>query len=270
MKHLLFVAKDFFGFGGYQRQAEGAWSWQHLTFVSSLMVLMIGLSVFLGIFNRHRSLKHKNIVLIVSAIMIDAFEILKIVVALVKADNPGTKWQQLLPLFLCSIQLITIPLAAFAKGRIKQSAMDFVFIFGILGAVAGTFGAVQNYANYPVISIDNVVSGITHSISGFASLYIVISGMASMKLKNLPISFGILGGFCVAAIGANIAFDYNYMFLMRDDGTPYVIFYNLVGGNPVLYPMIVIFLFIVYMSLFWLVFNLIKTKGFKDLSHWKT
>ena len=46
----------------------------------------------------------------------------------------------------------------------------------------------------------------------------------------------------------NIIIDYNYMFLMRGDGTPYDIFFNLVGGNPILYPLTVMFLFILYMG----------------------
>ena len=42
-----------------------------------------------------------------------------------------------LPLFLCSIQLIAIPMAAFCKGRVKEACLDFVLTFGILGAVFG-------------------------------------------------------------------------------------------------------------------------------------
>jgi len=34
---------------------------------------------------------------------------------------------------------------------------------------------------------DNIISGITHTIAGFASLYIVICGMESMKKRNIPI-----------------------------------------------------------------------------------
>lgn len=82
----------------------------------------------------------------------------------------------MLPLFMCSIQLITIPLAAFTKGRIKEASLDFVFIFGALGAVLGTYFAGNNYASYPVISFDNVNSGITHAISGFAALLYWNSG----------------------------------------------------------------------------------------------
>ena len=169
-------------------------------------------------------------------------------------------WITELPLFLCSIQLITIPLAAFSKGRVKEASLDFVFIFGILGAVLGTYFAGQNYGTYPVLSFDNTISAITHSMSGFASLYIVISGMDSMKKKNIPITLSILCSFCVAAYIANVLIPYNYMFLMRGDGTPYDIFYNLVGGHPVIYPLIVVLLFLIYIAAFYAVFMLIKKK----------
>ena len=249
--------REFFGFGGYQRTAEGYFSWQHLTFVSTLMIIMIASAILLGRRNRARSDSTKNKVMIAAALLIDSFEIFKIVIICIRASDP-MNWLYELPLFLCSIQLITIPLAAFSRGRVREAALDFVFIFGILGAVLGTYFAGQNYACYPVLSFDNVVSGITHSISGFASLYIVISGMASMKKKNIWITLSILTGFCVAAYIANVTLDYNYMFLMRGDGTPYDIIYNLVGGNRIIYPIIVVVLFFIYIVAFYAAFYGIK------------
>ncbi len=251
--------KEFFGFGGYTRPAEGFLSWQHILFVSSLMVIMVGLAVRLGITNKNKDEKQKNKVLIWAALLIDGFELFKIILLCFRSHS-AMDWIYSLPLFLCSIQLITIPLAAFSKGRIRESALDFVFIFGILGAVMGTYGAGNNYSSYPVLSFDNVVSGITHAISGFSSLYIVISGMASMKKKNIIITFAILIGFCIAALTANLLIPYNYMFLMRGDGTPYDIFYNLVNGNPVLYPIIVVLLFFIYILAFHAVYSFIKKR----------
>jgi flagellar motor component MotA len=67
---------------------------------------------------------------------------------------------------------------------LKEASLDFVLTFGILGAVFGTVGATQNYSAYPVLSMPNVFSAITHCISGFASLYIIISGMESMKKEK--------------------------------------------------------------------------------------
>lgn len=257
---------EFFGLKDYHdgefhfiREAEGAWSWQHLTFVSLLMIAMIGLAIFFGLRNKSKTDKQKNKILITCAFLIDGFEIVKIIVLCIRTQNP-MHWLYVLPLFLCSIQLIAIPMAAFCSGRVKEACLDFVLTFGILGAVFGTIGATQNYACYPVLSMDNVFSGITHSISGFASLYIGFSGMISLKKKNLPITLGILGVFSVLAYVANVTLDYNYMFLMRDDGTPYSIFYNLVNGSPVFYPILVVGVFVVYVVLFYYIYHLIISK----------
>ena len=257
--------REFFGFGGYTRPAEGFFSWQHLTFVSILMLIMIALAIFFGRKNRNADEKNKNKVIIVSAILIDSFELFKIVLLCFRANDP-LDWLYTLPLFLCSIQLITIPVAAFSHGRVREAALDFVLIFGILGAVLGTYAAGNNYSSYPVLSFDNVVSGITHAISGFVSLYIAISGMASMKKKNIKITFAILCTFCICAYIANILLDYNYMFLVRGDGTPYDIIYNLVNGHAVIYPITVVLLFFIYIVAFNAIFNLVlKMKNKKTV-----
>lgn len=248
--------KEFLGLSGadgvsYWREAEGAYSWQHLTFVTSLLVIMVLFAVCLGRAYKGKSEKEKNKVLIWAAILIDAFEIFKITVLCIRnADDPAY-WQMLLPLFLCSIQLFALPLAAFTKGRLKEVALDFVMIFGILGAIVGTYGAAQNYGVYPVFSLENVSSGLTHSISGFASLYIMVSGMRSMKKKNIVYTCLVLAFFCGLAYVVNILVDYNYMFLMNHDGTPYQIVYDWVGGHKVAYPLMVVGLFVVYIVIFY-------------------
>lgn len=261
------MIKEFFGLSkvgngyGYLRSAEGAWSWQHVLQVSIFMVLMVALAIVFGKKYKGKSEKQKNKVLIVSAILIDGFEIIKIIVLCIRCQNPF-HWLYVLPLFLCSIQLIAIPMAAFCKGRVREACLDFVLTFGILGAVFGTIGAVQNYGAYPVFGMDNVVSGITHSISGFASLYIAISGLLSLKKKNYVITLAILLSFAIVAYVVNLIVDYNYMFLMYHDGTPYSIFYNLVNGNAVLYPLIVVGIFVVYVTLFYFIYlKFIKKKS---------
>lgn len=256
--------KEFFGFGGYQRPAEGFLSWQHLLFVSTLVVLMVILAVTVGKKYAKRPEKKKNFPLLIAAIAIDSIEIFRIVMICVR-DNDPMAWIRMLPLFLCSIQLITIPLAALSHGRLKEAALDFVFIFGLLGALMGTYGAGQNYGCYPVLSIDNVSSGLTHTISGFSSIYIGVSHMTSMKKRNIPITFAILLGVCAAALIADLTIPYNYMFLMRGDGTPYDIFYNLVNGNPILYPILVVALFLLYIVAFYFVYFLVCGKKKKRL-----
>ena len=246
---------------GFMRKPDGAWSWQHIVIVSVFMVAMFALGIWLALRDKQKDEKAKNKVLIFCAFLINGFEIVKIVVLCIREQN-ALQWLYNLPLFLCSIQLIAIPMAAFCKGRLKEACLDFVLIFGILGAVFGTVGATQIYNENPAFSMDSIFSAITHSISGFASLYIGISGMKSVKMKNLPITLSVLVGFSVVAYVANVTvppimgtkLGYpNYMFLLHDSGTPYSIFWNLVGGNPVLYPLTVVGIFVLYLVGYYLV-----------------
>ena len=248
------IIREFFGFGGYQREAEGFMSWQHLTLVSAFMAIMVFFAVFFGVRNRKKDDKAKNKPMIVAAVMIDSLELFKIILLCFRSGDP-MDWIYNLPLFLCSIQLITIPLAAFSKGRLREVCMDFVFIFGLLGAVAGTYGAGNNYGSYPVLCFDNVISGITHSISGFCSLYIVMAGLTKLKWKNFPFTFLTIAVFCGLAYLADILIPYNYMFMIRGDGTPYDVLYNLVNGSPILYPLGVVLLFVLYIGAFYGVYH---------------
>ena len=258
------MLKEFFGIGGYHRAAEGAYSWQHLTFVGFLLVAALGLAIWLGCRNKRWNLPTQNRVLIWAAILIDGLELIKIGLSCYDSVLDGNPWysglRTVLPLFLCSIQLIVIPLAAFTKGRMREISADFVALFGLLGGIMGTIGAAQNYDAYPVLSFTNIVSGLTHSIAAFASLYVLITGLAGLQKRNMPGAFALLFGFCGAAMVANSLLDYNYMFLRNHDGTPYQILHNLVGGHPILYPAAVIGLFVVYMGIFYGVASLVRHK----------
>lgn len=258
------ILREFFGIGGYTRTPEGAYSWQHLTFVGLMLTVMTVLAVWLGRRYRGGDTRLQNRVLIWAALLIDSFELVKIAIACWSSAVAGDPWYDgilyNLPLFLCSIQLITIPLAAFTKGRLKAAAMDFVAIFGLLGAVLGTVGAAQNYSCYPVLGFDNVVSAITHCLSGFAALYILVAGLSDLTRRTLPMTLAILLGFGGAAYGINHLIDYNYMFLTAGDGTPYDILYNLVGGSPLWYPLGVMALFLVYVGAFYGVAALLRRR----------
>ena len=261
MRDFFGLSKDVDGSYGYLRTPEGAWSWQHLLQVSIFIILMVALAIFFGKKYKNKTDKEKNKVIIACAILINGCEIINIIVKCIRVQDPLNFLYQL-PLFLCTIQLIAIPMAAFCKGRVKEACLDFVLTFGILGAIFGTVGATQNYNAYPVMSSDNVFSCVTHSISGFASLYIAISGLVSLKKENYVINLLILLGFSVMAYVANIVLDYNYMFLMHHDGTPYSIIYNLVGGNAVIYSITVVAIFVVYLTLFYYIYlKFIKKKS---------
>ena len=88
--------KEFFGFGGYAREAEGYLSWQHLLFVTLLVTAAVLLAAVLGRRNRPLPLARRNRVLIVSAICIDALELFKIVLLCFRSGDP-MNWLYNLP-----------------------------------------------------------------------------------------------------------------------------------------------------------------------------
>lgn len=252
-------------FVGYNdtRPKEGPFSWQHLLLVGSTLALMTFLAIYLGKRNRDKDTKAKSKPLIVTAFLIDGCELFRIIIGCIISKDP-MGWLSDLPLFLCSVHFFAIPVAAFSKGRVKQIALDFVFIFGMLGAIAGTFGAIQNYSTYPVLSIKNVVSSITHAGAGFAGLYIPIARMHSMKKKDAPFIYGILIAFCIIAYIINFAIPTsegqlrNYMFLSRSDGTPYFILENIFGVGTIWYSIAVVMLFVLFIALFYAIYNFVN------------
>ena len=256
----MFVTREFFGFGGYTREPEGFLSWQHLLFVGSLLVLMTIFAIRIGRNNRQRTPEQKNRVLAITALWLDGFEVFKLVLLCVRSGTVSILLENL-PLYLCSIQLIAVPLAAFSKGRIREAARDFVCIFGVLSAFCGTVCAGHNFSTMPVLSFDCVVSGITHSLSGFAALYIMFADFAGLKRENMAATYGILLFFCVLAYASNMFVSTaNYMFLRHGEGTPYDLVYNLVNGNQVLYPLLVVGLFVLYITGFYYVVNFLRSK----------
>ena len=95
------IIKNFFGFGAkdnpYGGTPDGYLSWQHLTFVSTFVLSAIILAIILGVYYKNKDEKAKNKVLIWAAIIIDLFEITKIIIGCI---DHITYWKTALPLFL--------------------------------------------------------------------------------------------------------------------------------------------------------------------------
>ena len=118
--------REFFGLevenGGYLREPEGYFSWQHLLFVTLICLTAVLLGILLGKRNRSRSDREKNHVLITAALLFDALELFEIVFLCFRSHDP-LNWLKNLPLFLCSVHAIALPMAAFCKGRLKMAAL---------------------------------------------------------------------------------------------------------------------------------------------------
>lgn len=255
--------KDFFGFT-HDREPEGFLSWQHIVFVTLWIAIAVFLAVIIGRRMKDRPQKDKIKVLKITAIVMDSIEILKIINNMI-VDKNALSFLGSLPLFLCSIILITLPVAAFSHGRLQEAGMDFVFIFGVLCMIAGTYLAANIFGPNPIIYYYSLNSATTHCISGFASLYITFSGLVTMKKKNLWITAMILLAFEALALIANAAlyntdFQHNYMFFLDSAGTPFSIFETISGGSQVIYTALMMLVYFAYLAAFICIYLLITKK----------
>jgi len=259
---------EFFSWN-FTRSPEGLFSWQHLLLVTTVFFIAVFLAVRLSWRNAGADRATKMKIVVVAAIVLDGLELIKLVNYCILTDGLRILLNYL-PLFLCSIPLIVLPMAAFTKGRLQQAALDFVMMFGLLGAVLGTYLAGNIYSIFPVLHFDPMISLATHMTSGFSALYIGLSGLGTMEKKNRMSGVLILGGFMALAfvidqVGKVAHFQDNYMFLSRADGTPFMILENLFGSGTALYSISVALTMWAYMGAFYLVAELLARR--RELGH---
>lgn len=250
---MLDIIKEFFGWTN-NRPPEGWFSWQHLLYATLMVALTVALGIILGRKNRNKSFEEKLKPLKVAAWLLLGFELFKIVLICCRHGSIE-RVRSMLPLFLCSIMLFAGPLAAWAKGKLKEAALDFSFIFGMLCCITGSYLSGNYFSNSPVLSFDPMCSVTTHCISGFFTVYIGVAGLVGMKRKNIWIMYVILLVFEAMAYAVNrlqheTSFEHNYMFLDNPAGTPFSICLDIVGGNQTLYTVFVALLYFIYLGVF--------------------
>lgn len=243
----------YFGFGEDLYEAEGWFSWQHIVFVTVAIAIASLLAIFFARKNHNKDRKTQLKVLKVAAITMLTAETIKIVLVCFRWHDVWA-FRTVLPLFLCSILLISLPLAAFAKGKVQNAALDFTQIFGYLACAAGTYLAGNIFAS-PILSFHVNVSVFTHCISGFVALYITLTKLAKMRTKDLWIVCLILLTFELFALGTNILqletpYESNYMFLTHPAGTPFSILMTIACNIKPVYTVLVMAIYYAYMVLF--------------------
>ena len=241
------------------RTPEGMFSWQHILSVT----LTLALFGFLGIFvaRRFKSHKAQQIFTGIMGLLIVLVQIDKYIY--LGHESTDSFWNVLIgnfPLYLCDMQIYIIPLAFFAKGRLKNICYDFIAIWGILMGVFGTYLAGNIYPVHCVISFSAVNSLLNHSISFSMGLFAFAAGLNTMEKRNIPFTMLILVGFMTTALIIDYVDHHNFMFFFDGGGTPFDLFKTLVKGNLILYQMEIYILQVGYMGLFYLVYYFIIKK----------
>lgn len=253
----------FFGFTPDPREAEGFFSPAHLLFVSAMLLITVTVALLTAKKRRGKGREERLHPLKYAAVIMLFCESLKAVILCTRGRGLS-ELRGILPLFLCSVMLFALPLAAFARGRVREAALDFSLCFGPLCAVAGTYLAANIFSS-PILSFDVLVSVATHCISGFAGVYIGAAGLAGMKPQDRPVTALILLLFEAAALIVDIIqletpYQSNYMFFTTPDGTPFSILEAAAGGTGPLYTLLVALTYFAYLILFELVYALLTRK----------
>ena len=260
MKEALAV---YFGFAEDTRPQVTYLSWQQLTYVTAMVVAALIIGIVLGRRSRKKPFEKRITSLKVMSVVMVACELLKIAVICLRVHDISQA-RSLYPLFLCSIMLFALSIAAFAKGRLQKAALDFSIKFGFLCMVAGTYPAANMFPSQ-LLKFELNVSTVTHCLSGMGAAYIASAGLVSMEKRNRGISYAILVGFEILALAAdlwqrNSAYQSNYMFFMQSDGTPFIMYENFCGGTGPLYTILAFLTYPAYLLLFDTVYSLIKKR----------
>lgn len=244
------------------RTPEGYFSFEHLFSVGLTLLIFFGLAVLLAILFK-RDNKKQDLVITIAGIAIVVIYLAELIELFTRCKTPKEVGQTLLsnlPLFLCDMSIIVTPIAGLSKGKIKGICCDFLAIWGLIMGVFGTVLAGNIYSSYCVISWPTIVSLLNHSISGFVSLFIVLTRKSTMSKENMPYVFGILTVIMLVAliIVHTVPNSANYMFFKGGDGTPYDILYiNLFNKNIILYDISVFVCQHAFMGLYYLCYYLI-------------
>lgn len=233
------------------RTPEGYMSLEHILSVTITLIVFIAFAIILGIKIKNNS-KAINIVLVVSAILMIGLYIGRFSDVLYRnfvyykdtnslATEEGVKLffsniVNNLPLFLCDMAIIAIPICAFTKGRVRTIFADFLGIWGIPMGFIGTYLAGNVYPSNCIISFGALTSLFIHVIPAFVSLFIFVVGLNTMERRNMYYVIGMFVGFMFFVLIYdyifNPLFDANFMFFFRGDGTPFDLYLLLVGVKP--------------------------------------
>ena len=205
------------------RTGDALFSWPHLVSVTITLAIALALAILLG--KRFKdNPKAQTITLTVAGAFIVFVQIIKIVYLCIGSDNIWDTIVGNAPLYLCDMEIFIIPLAALTRGRFRDCCLDFVAIWGLLMGFFGTYLAGNIYPAHAAISYAAFISLLNHAISGFAALFIMVTGMNKMEKRNIPFTIGILVLYMTVALIVDYVDEHNFMFFFHGDGTPFTLF----------------------------------------------
>ena len=118
---------------------------------------------------------------------------------------------KLLPFHICSISMITIPLAMFTNNVYIK---EYVFAYSVIGGIFGVSLPSGVSGSYPIIHFQTIQTIIFHGLIVFVPLAMIVAGVFKPNIKNLRVVHIIYFIIAVCVGLFDYVFGENYMFLM--------------------------------------------------------
>lgn len=209
--------------------------------------------VLLCIFLRKISHKKIDVLLKVLAIAIPVLEVTKIVVETVCDINHGHgfNYSGLMPLYTCSLFIYVLPIAAFAKGKVREIALSFLTTMSIFAGLTNfVMAAILQY--YPFFNFHTFVSLHFHFWMTFLGVFLISTKYYVPKWKDALIGLIPLFVLSLIVVPVNYIFKFDYMFFYRGDGAPLLpdiskFFANIKILGISLRPIYTLFVYLIYM-----------------------
>lgn len=149
-----------------------------------------------------------------------------------------------LPLHLCGINILLIGFDLFKQ---NNTVRNFLYYFSIAGASLALL--FPNWTSLPCWNFSSIHSFSIHGLLVMYPILLVAGGEVKPDLKTMPKCILLLIGMAIPIYFVNLAFDTNFMFLMRPDkGNPLEMFEKLLGnhlwGFPILLPIVMLVMYL--------------------------
>ena len=143
-----------------------------------------------------------------------------------------TQLVKLLPLHLCSMQCIFIPLAIFSR---KQALWGYLYATAVLGGLCGVIFPAGVADVYPLWHFQSIQTVLLHSLLVFIPLALIATGRFQPSVRGFWQALLIFLPVAAVAALVDVAFGENYMFILAPpDGTPLVWIFEAFGHGPYL------------------------------------
>ncbi len=174
-----------------------------------LLASSLALSFFILVLNYNQNPKGHQNVLKATVLIIVILELMRQVWAFALGQY---RLDEMLPLHLCGIQVILMPLMLKTKSPYLQ---NFVYLTALPGALAALLFNETVFYKYPIWHFQTIQTFIIHSLIFLVPLYMMIYDNFRPQMRYLKSSIYILGGIALFNTVVNYFTKGNYLFIAQ-------------------------------------------------------